>query len=180
MSNIGFYRYRLSEDFLLDNKTKVISSDGSINKETKVNLYTDCYENKIIIKYLDRNGHYKFFVFNEFYEGKDSPQQIGEIEKLLLDIQTDQTDSKNVGYKNEKRISVSADVNIEQLYLLSDLFASPRVYMQYGSKFFTDQNTLFFEVTLRSNDNVYRKRKGTSSKVNFDILMPKNYEITML
>jgi hypothetical protein len=177
MSNIGYYRYKL--DNLTEGTTQIpLYKNGNIAITNTVIILPFC-ENDKLIKYLDKNGQYRFFAFNRYYEQKDDPKLLGKANKLITSILNSQSNKKNVGYKNERTISMVADdVTDAQLEYLSDLWTSPRVYLHLATDS-SDEANDWLEVEIKG-DNISRRRKNISGKITVDIILPEWFNITML
>jgi hypothetical protein len=174
MSSIGFYRIKL----IADTDKEVILFVNGIPVSTKnVRAMSTC-EGDLIIKYLDRNGHYRFFPFNKFYETSDNLEKIGSAEKFLVDILTDQSNQNNIGYRNNRIIQARADVTNEELDILKDLYPSPRVYLYIGTG--TDLASDWLEVEITSFNPIIRRRKANYGRVDISIKLPKHYTVNML
>lgn len=176
-ADLGLYRLKLND--LTDGTLFRMLVNNVVNGELKtVSVKPFCTNDKYI-KYLDKSGQYRLFIFNRFYETKDNPKLIGKLNKLITSILDSQSSSKNIGYKNERKMTLIADeVSASELLILSDIYTSPRVLLYIGST--TDENKDWIEVTIDSRDNLVRSRKGGYSKVELEITLPENYSVTML
>ncbi|MCK9281339.1 MAG: hypothetical protein M0P71_12010 [Melioribacteraceae bacterium] len=176
-ADLGLYRLKLN-DLTADALFRILVNNV-VNGELKTVTVKPFCTNNQYIKYLDRTGQYRFFVFNRFYETKDNPKLIGKLNKLITSILDSQSSTKNIGYKNERKMTLIADeVSASELLILSDIYTSPRVLLYIGST--TDENKDWIEVTIDSRDNMVRSRKGGYSKVEIEITLPENYSINML
>jgi hypothetical protein len=164
----GFYRYKTTADAL-----KTITSGA----KTKTVSPVDTCDGDLLIKYMDKNGQFRFFPFSKYYETRDFPEKIGSSNKLLIDILSDQTDKLNIGYRNTRRIEATAEADDAQLEKLSDLYTSPRVYLKVGSG---DNTEDWIIVEVQASEAIVRRRRPTSGTVGITITLPKHYTITML
>lgn len=178
MSEVGYYRYKLTD---LTEGTRVISfyKNGSLSGTKTITIKPFCSLQKYL-KYLDSKGQYRFFIFNKFYEISDKPKLLGKSNKIITSILTSQTDSNNVGYKNERTITlVNDDVSASELIILSDVYTSPRVYLYIGDGT-TDETKDWIEVTITSKDNQYKWKKQKFGTVKIDVQLPEWYTIKMI
>lgn len=171
----GYYRLKVTD---LDVDTTYQLKNGATVLATKVVRVKPFCTGYQYLKYLDRNGQYRFFPFNNRYQTKDAPKLIGKINQLVTNIYSDQGDSKNVGYTNERKMTLVADdVYADELDILSDIWNSPRVYLQVGTG---DTAVDWVRVTVSASDATTRRRKGNSGKVEITVTLPEWYNITML
>lgn len=171
----GYYRLKVAD---LDADTTYTMMNGATVLATKVVRVKQFCTGYQYLKYLDRNGQYRFFPFNNRYQTKDAPKLIGKINQLVTNIYSDQGDSKNVGYTNERKMTLVADdVYADELDILSDIWNSPRVYLQVGTG---DTAADWVRVTVSASDATTRRRKGNSGKVEITVTLPEWYNITML
>jgi hypothetical protein len=64
MSEIGYYRYKT----LADSEKTVNWTVNFINVASKNIIPVDYCNDDLIVKYLDKNGQYRFYPFNRYYE----------------------------------------------------------------------------------------------------------------
>lgn len=178
MSQIGYYRYKI--DNLPEGVTEIsFYKNGNLAVTHTVDIKGWCTERKIL-KYIDKNGQYRFYPFNARWESKDKPKLLGKANKFITSILTDQTNEKNIGYKNERKISLVADnVSNSELESLQDIWLSPRVYLFIG-ELNDDNEKDWIEVIVSSKDTISKRRKLTNGKMNIDIILPEWFTITML
>jgi hypothetical protein len=171
----GYYRLKVDD---LEVDTTYTLKNGSTTLATKVVRVKDFCTDYKYLKYLDRNGQYRFAVFNNRWQSKDTPKAIGKIQQLITNLQTDQGSTKNVGYTNERKLTLVADdVLSDELDILSDIYTSPRVYLQIGTG---DTAADWLLVDVTSSDNLVRRKKGNTSKVELTVTLPEWYNVTML
>ena len=119
--------YRLKIDDLTEDTTYTLLID-SVPEATKDVIVKPTCDEDLLVKYLDKNGQYRFYIFNKYYEIKDSPNLIGKVNKFITDILDSQSNSENIGYRNERTWSLVADdVSDDELEKLSDIYTSPQV-----------------------------------------------------
>jgi len=175
MSVVGYYRYKTIAS---ENKEINFIIDGGL-AGTKTITPIDFCDGGKILKYLDKNGQYRFYPFNKFYEINDNPKLIGKTNKLITNILTDQSDKHNIGYKNERQISLFADVPNSQLDKLVDIYTSPRVYLYIGNG--SQQGDQYWlEVEAASSPNIVRRPKANTGQININVTLPENYTIKMI
>lgn len=175
MSRIGFYRYKL------DNATSqdvTLYVNGVVSKVKKVVAKEVCTGYKLL-KFLDRNGQYRFYPFAAEHGIKDTPKQIGEVNEIITSLLTSQSDKKNVGYTNDRTMTLrAAGVSASELEILSDIYTSPRVFLFVGTGS-TDDMKDWVQVTAKG-DNINKREKRNFGRVEITITLPKHNVITML
>jgi hypothetical protein len=176
MSEVGYYRLKLS-DLPVGSRTISFYKNGSLSGSKTITIKPSCEDQKIL-KYIDSKGQFRFFPFNKYYDVSDKPKLIGKANKIITSILTSQSDSSNIGYRNERTISLVADdVSQEELVILSDIYTSPRVFLFVGSG---DSVSDWIEVTIKAKDNQYKWRKNKFGAVKIDVELPEWYSIKML
>jgi len=174
MSSVGYYRYKTTADEL---KIINFSKDGVL-AGTKTVSPIDICEGFRILKYLDSNGQYRFYPFNKYWESKDKPTLLGKSSKIIESILNSQSSESNIGYKNDRTISLVAEsVSQDQLTLLSEIYTSSRVYLYIGTT--EDEAKDWLEVDIKG-DNLNRLRKRKFTKVSIDVILPEWYSIRMM
>lgn len=171
----GFIRYKY--DNLSEGNTVVTATilGNTYSKTIRVKPFCT---GELLIKYLDHNGQYRFYSFNNRFKKKDTPKLIGSTNKLISELLTAQTNKKNIGYSNDRTITAYNDlVPQDELDLLADLYTSPRVYLLIGSG---DELKDWIEVTVKSKDNQLKKSKGNFYTVEVEIILPSYYTVKML
>lgn len=174
MSKIGYYRVKTLVE---GGKELTLYKNGVEASTAVVKSLDQCSEDRIV-KFLDSKGQYRFFVFNKYYDVQDSPKQIGSTNEFITSILTDKTNSKNIGYKNERQLSLSAEVTNDQLPYLPDIHFSPRVYLYIGNGT-SDIDRDWVEVTV-SSDNIVKRKKGNSGPITLRVTLPEWFTIKMI
>lgn len=128
-----------------------------------------------LIKYMDRNGMFRFYAFNKNFQERINTVELGRTSKLITSILTDQSDSLSIGKDMNKFIDLTEDVNASDLLLLEDLFCSPLIYMYIGSG--TDTAADWINMKIADGEMVTRIRKGNMTKVAFTLEYPKQYSV---
>jgi hypothetical protein len=175
MSKIGYYRYKVTPS-AIGTKTVKFYINGSLASTATIVAKEFC-TNFRILKYLDNSGRYRFFPFNDKWQSKDSPSTRGEVNNFITSILNSQTGAKQIGYKNDRTISLTAgNVSADELEKLSDIYTSPRVYLYVGTGT-TDLIQDWILVTV-SGDNIGRRKKNKFGKVTIDVKLPEYYAVT--
>lgn len=174
MSQIGYYRYKTN---VIDGRVVALYKNGIQSGISTIKKIPACADSRII-KFIDSKGQYRFWVFNRFYEIKDSPKSIGSTNEFITSILTDQTNSKSIGYRNERTLLLTSDVTKDELVYLGDIFTSPRVYMYIGT-LMNDAPKDWVEVTIEA-DNVVKFRKGNSKSFDITVTLPEYFTIKMV
>lgn len=171
MSQIGLYRYKTTTT---NGRTVTLYKNGIASGTAVLRSLPFC-SSDVLVKYLDASGRYRFYTFNKFYETKDAPQLIGSTNKFFSSLLTAQSDKSNIGYRNERRLSLTTDATSEQLTYLADIFTSPRVYMYVGVMP-SDSEKDWVEVTAEG-DNTVKRRKAIGGRFDLTIILPEWYTI---
>jgi hypothetical protein len=175
MSEIGYHRVKVVPT-AAGTTTVRFYINGSLAKTATIIAREFCTNFKIL-KYLDRNGQYRFFAFNDRWQQTDKPKLKGEINTFITSLLTSQTDAETIGYDNDRTLSlVAASVSDDELEKLSDIFTSPMVYLYVGTGT-NDRIQDWVQVTV-SGDGIGRRRKVKFGKVSIEVKLPKFYAIT--
>jgi hypothetical protein len=175
MSKIGFYRYKI------ENATNQVVTlyVNNIASHIKRIVTKDVCGGFRQLKWIDRNGQYRFYAFNSEHGIKNQPKLIGEKNEFIASLLTSQSDSKAVGYSNDRTITLTASqVGAAELELLSDIYISPRVYYYVGNGS-TDEQKDWILVTV-AGDAIVRRPKLNFGKVDITIKLPKHYTVNEL
>lgn len=176
MSDIGFYRYKKIPT--AEGTSTIVFNVGGTPTVTHTIVTKKRCDNDQLVRYLDKNGQYRFYPFNRFWEKKDQPTEIGRTSELIISLLNSQTDSKSVGYRNKRIISLVAEsVTSAELDILADLWTSPRVYLYIGDGT-TDGLSDWVLCRIVGGDNIVRRRKGEAGKIAIDLELPQNYCMT--
>jgi len=175
MSTIGYYRYKT----LASEVKEVNFTVNGILMGTKTITPVKFCSGGRILKYLDKNGQYRFYPFEKYYTINDNPKQIGKTNRLITSILDGQTNSQNIGYKNERKIELSADVPTDELNKLVDIYTSPRVYLYIGDGT-NDTASDWLEVDINASQNIVKRGKANSGTINITVTLPENFTIKMI
>lgn len=166
----GFYR----EKMLLTQNTTI--TRGGKAKAVEVLPYCD---GDVILKYLDRNGMYRFYKFSRFYRREIKPELIGSVENFFGSLSTAQGYKKNIGYRSQEELTVKAvAVPARHMESLKDIYTSPRIYMHIGV--LGDDNASDWVLVDIESDGMIKHNRRQFNDIELTILPPANNEITML
>src|SRR5690554_4424600 len=166
----GFYR----EKMLLTQNTTITRG----GKAKAVEVLPHC-DGDVILKYLDRNGMYRFYKFSRFYRREIKPEIIGSIENVFGSLSTAQGYKKNIGYRSQDELTVKAvAVPAHHMEALKDIYTSPRVYMHIGP--LGDDNASNWVLVNVEGDGMIKHNRRQFNDIELTILPPANNEITML
>lgn len=174
MSKIGFYRYKI-ENATTQDVTLYINNVIASVKHVVARPVCTGFK---MLRWLDRNGQFRFYPFNAEHAVKYSPKQIGDVNNIVSSLLSSRSDTKNVGYNATRSMTLRAvQVSQTELDILSDLYISPRVSLYVGdlSKY---EDTDWIDVTV-SGDNIARRDKLNFGKVELTVTLPKHHTITM-
>ena len=170
MSKIGYYRYK-TKLTTAQNKTITLYKNGIASGSALIKCLPVC-GNIRILKYLDKDGEYRLFPFNEFWEQKDTPVRLGSVNKFVTSLLLSQSNTESIGVKNSRVLSLSADaVTPEQLNLLSYIFTSPRVLILL--------NGSWVQVDIKG-DGVGKTRKEKPVDIKIEVTLPETYTVKMI
>jgi len=174
MSKIGFYRWKI-EDATTHDVTLYVNN---IPRSTKKVVAIPICSGFKMLRWLDRNGQFRFYPFSHMHSITDKPKQIGEVNALIGSMLTERGDIRNVGYNNERTITLRAQkVSSKELELLSEVFTSPRVSIYRGDlSTFDDRD--WVDVTV-SGDGMVRRDKVNFGTVELKVTLPTFNTITM-
>jgi len=175
MSKIGYYRLKTTAT---DGRVVTFYKSGIASGVATIKTLDFCSGYRIL-KYLDSKGRYRFFSFTNYYEVNDRPQQIGTTNEFITNILNAQTNSKNLGYRNERTLSLSAEVDSEQLEVLSEIYTSPRVYLYVGNGT-SDTLADWVELSEITGDNIVRRRKQKTGVINLQAKLPEWFTIKQI
>lgn len=177
MSSIGYYRYKLS-DPVKGEQTIKFFVNGALAKTCTIIGKKFCTQFRIL-KYLNKDGQYRFFPFNQFWQQANRPTLIGKVNKFVTSIIDSQASTLNIGYKNERKITLVAEmVSLDELEKLEDIYSSPRVYLYVGIGS-TDNMEDWILVSV-TGDGIGKPKKANFKKVSIEVTLPEQYAITKI
>lgn len=176
MSKIGLYRYK----FAPQQDITVSLFVNYVLTSSKQVIVKDWCEGDKKIKFLNKDGQYRYIAFNRFYEGSDKPKELGRANKTILSLLSSQASENSVGYKNDRTINLRSDhVSQEELAIIKDVYTSPRVFYYVGDGT-TDVENDWIQVSVKAKNPITNIRKGSFTDVIIDITLPEHYTINML
>jgi hypothetical protein len=175
MSDIGYHRIKIIPSAVGTTEVKLYIN-GALASTATVVAKEFCTDFKIL-KYLDGAGRYRFFPFNNKWQRADKPTSVGKVNNFVTSILDGQTAEKNIGYKTERTLTLTAgNVSEDELDKLADIYSSPRVYLYVGDGAY-DRVKDWILVTV-SGDGVGRKKNNKFSKVTIEVKLPEYYAVT--
>lgn len=178
MSEIGYYRFKTIINNLTDNNEVKLF----INEEyvaTKYLIYQPFCDGGKVIKYLNKNGQFRFFSFNKFFELKDIPELIGTYDNFETGLQINRSSNSVVGYRNSKEYSlINEFVSLQELEIFSDIYTSPKVYL-YNGDYTSFLESDYIEVKVRG-DNLIRPRKNNYVTVGLIVTLDNQNTISLI
>lgn len=174
----GFFRYKFENLPIGEHNITYTATNGTTY--TKTVIVKPFCEGSIYLKYLScDSGFYRFWMFDKKYEIKGSLKQIGTINKNFNNILTAQGKESNIGYTNTKTIEVASDsLTFDELTQVAKIYDSPRVYLKVNNT--GNDLTDWILVTVKSKDNMYRRKKGNMYSIELTITLPETNTVTML
>lgn len=174
MSKIGFYRWKIENATTQDVTLYV----NNVPRSTKKVIALPVCAGFKMLRWLDKNGQFRFYPFAAEHAIKDKPKQIGEVNTLIGSLLSATSDKRNVGYNNERTLTLRAQrVGAKELELLSEVYTSPRVALYVGDLSTFDEKD-WVEVTV-SGDGIARREKLKYGLVELTVTLPETYNITM-
>ena len=143
------------------------------------------YKCDLLIKYLDQNGEYRFWVFNKFFEVQDNSKNLGFVNNFYATSENATAENLSLGQSTIR--TYNAFTNVPEIWLneFSDIYTSPRIYLlRYNGETMQD-NTDFdscgswLQVTAKT-EGIRKKRKGGNLNANITFTLPEISNITML
>lgn len=177
MSDIGYYRYKVTPT-AAGSSTVRLYINGSLASTATIIAREFCADFKIL-KYLDSSGRYRFFAFNNKWQQSDKVKSIGEVNYFVTSILDSQSDSRQIGYKSDRSLTLTAGaVSDDELEKLSDIYTSPRVYLYTGNG--TDDSIQDWVLVTISGDGIGRRKSNRFTKVTIEVKLPEHYAVTKI
>jgi hypothetical protein len=174
---VGYYRVKLKATNRVVNiyNGNIIYTTAEIKTQNKIDsCSSDINENGKYIKYLDRFGRYRFWMFNNKWKEQIQPTSKGEYNVNVMRLIDAQSNKKQIGSSNVKTITLRCEnVTREQLEILQDIYASPRIYYRIGQNDFV-KDWLLVKLT---GDNVTSDRTKNSFNMEVTITLPEYFSI---
>lgn len=176
MSSVGYYRLKAS----YNQDTDVFVYINGEPTESKTVKVTECCDLDRRIKFINKDGQYRFLNFNRFWEGKDKAKELGKANKFVTSLLTSQTSQDSIGNKNERILNLRSDhVSAEELEIIKDMWTSPRIYLYVGDGT-TDLQSDWIQVTITPKNSITNIRKGSFTDIIIDVTLPEHYTINMI
>lgn len=172
--NIGYHRFKIS-NLNRGKHTFDVYKNGELVATHTVYVKDFC-PNYILLKYLDRNGFYRFFPFNANWEKNIDAKDIGDVDNVILSLR--ENPRKDIGKEYSEIISLVAEnVTPDELEALSDIYISPCVYIYNNSGQDRQQDWQKVKVL---DSGISRNRKTNPKKITITIELNKRNAITLL
>lgn len=173
------YIYVYDNQFYREKKLLTESANITVNGVTKFVEVLPYCEGDIVLKYLDKNGMYRFYKFSRFYARNVRGELIGSVENVFTSLSSGQGFKKNIGYNAQEELTVKANaVPASHMESLQDIYTSARVYMHIGDH--GDDALKDWVLVDVEGDGLIKHKKRQFNDIELTILPPANNEITML
>jgi len=177
MSKVGYYRLKLS-NLTAGKITKRFYVNGVLASTHTVDVKQTCGDWRQL-KWLDKNGQYRFYPFLAEYSIKDTPKSLGATSNFITSLLNSQTDARSLGNSNERTLTLRAiNVTASERLLLSELFTSPMVQL-YTGDFTEDNQSQYIQVEVKG-DGIVKNEKNRNGKFEITVNLPKHYTINRL
>lgn len=128
--------------------------------------------NDIKLRYIDRNGQYRFMLMSSFYKAEIRPESIGDIDLYVVSLKDSASNTQRIGYKNKDTLTMRSHLlDADEITLLKDLYNSNDVTIYLNSK--------WVSVTIKG-DNIYRYQKKDALDIILTVELPQSYNLTKL
>lgn len=168
----GLYRVKLIPSELTS--TYTFFENGIAKLTCNIEARSMC-ANSRLIKYLDKDGRYRFYPFLENWKQVNQTTSLGNISNFVSSIKESQSNVKNIGFKNIKSIYLTAEkVSDDELLILESMYYSPCVYLYVGNG--TDELSDWVLVTIKG-DGISRSGQKGFKKINIEVILPDSNTI---
>lgn len=172
----GWYRIKLKPQEVGES-TYTFFVNGLASLECKIITKKFCDDFRLI-KFLDKNGKYRFYPFASNWQRVNKSTQIGEVSNFITSLRNGQSDMRNIGYKNTQSISLTAEqLTDDEILTLEDLYVSPSIYL-YSGNGTTDLMSDWVLVTIKG-DGIGRSNKKGLKKITIEVSLPDSNTITL-
>lgn len=130
----------------------------------------DVCTDEIVFRFLDANGLYRLWKFNNRYAVEVKADPIGQLENFILSTNTTIGELKDIGYKAQSTYLLTTTVDIVDIDLFKDIYTSPVVYAYL--------NSAWVMVRLEFSSRPTKTRKGDAFTIDCTMTIPKTYTIT--
>ncbi len=143
-----------------------------------VNVLPRCKDSRVV-KYMDRNGMYRFYAFNGKWKLSGSPKLIGKVASPQNALRNPGK-SSSIGYRNSNKIQLYGDfIEAVDMVRLSDIYTSPRVYLHVGEPG-TDGAGDWVECEVSGGDNILKRGSRDFYSMKLELTLPEEFTQTML
>lgn len=173
------YVYVYDNQFYREKKLLTESANITVNGVTKFVEVLPYCEGDIVLKYLDKNGMYRFYKFSRFYARNVRSELIGSVENVFTSLSNGQGFKKNLGYNAQEELTVKANaVPASHMESLQDIYTSARVYMHIGNH--GDDALKDWVLVDVEGDGLIKHNKRKFNDIELTIKPPKRNNVTML
>lgn len=175
--NKGWYRVKLTPKKIGESSyTWYVNGVPALT--CKIIANSVCSDSKLI-KFLDKNGKYRFRSFLPNWKRTNTPTLIGYVENFVTSLKSSQSRTNVIGYTNKRKISLTAEhITDYELEILEDMYISPCVYLYVGNDFSTDLDSDWVKVKL-TGDGIGRSSSKGLHKISVEIELPETYTIQL-
>lgn len=134
----------------------------NISWEQFINLTVkDSCDSGVYIRYLSKEGFYRYWLFEAYKKVTRSGNEIGELIPAMTTMTAAQYRTRSIGYEDvyESIDVLSHNVTTEQQEQLMDIFTSPAVYMWLGEAGTASAEADWILVKVTGNHEVNYKNK---------------------
>lgn len=173
------YIYVYDNQFYREKKLLTESANITVNGVTKFVEVIPYCSGDIVLKYLDKNGMYRFYKFSRFYARNVRGELIGSVENVFTSLSNGQGFKKNIGYNAQEELTVKANaVPASHMESLQDIYTSARVYMHIGNH--GDDALKDWVLVDVEGDGLIKHNKRQFNDIELTIKPPKRNNVTML
>lgn len=173
------YIYVYDNQFYREKKLLTESANITVNGVTKFVEVLPYCDGDIVLKYLDKNGMYRFYKFSRFYARNVRGELIGSVENVFTSLSNGQGFKKNIGYSAQEELTVKANaVPASHMESLQDIYTSARVYMHIGNH--GDDALKDWVLVDVEGDGLIKHNKRQFNDIELTIKPPKRNNVTML
>lgn len=173
------YIYVYDNQFYREKKLLTESANITVNGVTKFIEVLPYCTGDIVLKYLDKNGMYRFYKFSRFYARNVRGELIGSVENVFTSLSNGQGFKKNIGYSAQEELTVKANaVPASHMESLQDIYTSARVYMHIGNH--GDDALKDWVLVDVEGDGLIKHNKRQFNDIELTIKPPKRNNVTML
>jgi len=129
----------------------------------------------VYVRYLSKEGFYRYWLFNKYYKYTSQGSKIGEIIPYMDTMVSSQGRTKNIGYEKvfESMLVTSENVSKADQKLLMDIYTSPAVYFWLGEREDVSDEAEWLLVNIAGTHEIIEKKNF--QKVQATIIKPEKY-----